>query len=314
MSVIDIIPEREEKPTNTTVYQTIVKPAKIKTVSRESLVNGVIIAIVAVLLLGILATYFVEDLPDVVVDVRELSKQALWVFVGGYAIGELLKIVFINRARNAKEYKEAKEKAETELAKIVSEKKNDKIKEYCEEYADTLYEDNQKLALAGSNISFDTFTSKYMALRKKEILATYPDDGLTKSQLKAIARANAVKKERYNPEFLTSTQGNVVQSVPSGRFNARARNLTNTILSAVFGAISSLFCISFVNEIVFNMSKEILLAAIVKIVVLTLCVALKLIFANSLVFDTEIGRFELQASEAKAYLRWYDGQKQSVNN
>ena len=138
MSELNRIPEREEKPTNTTIYQTVVKPAKNKTVSRESLVNGIIIAIVAVLLLGILATYFVEALPDVVVDVRELSKQALWVFVGGYAIGELLKIVFVNRARNAKEYKEAKEKAETELAKIVSEKKNDKIKEYCEEYADTL--------------------------------------------------------------------------------------------------------------------------------------------------------------------------------
>ena len=306
MSMLDMIPEREEKPANTTVYQTIVKPQRIKNVSREALVNGVLIAIVAVLLLGILATYFVEDLPDVVVDIRKVSKQALWVFIGGYAIGELLKIVFVNRARTSTEYKDAKSEAATALAEIVAQKKSDKINEYCEWYERTLYESNQKLALSGSNISFETFQEKYMALSKKEISAKYPQDALTKAQFKAIKRANKVKMEKYDPEFLLSTQDSLAQRVPSKRFNARERNITNTILSAVFGAVSSLFCISFVSEIIFNMSKEILLSALVKLVVLTLCVALKLIFANSIVFDTEIGRFELQKTEAKAYLRWYD--------
>ena len=56
MSELNRIPEQGEEQTNTTVYQTIVKPARIKAVSKESLVNGILLSIVVILLLSILAT------------------------------------------------------------------------------------------------------------------------------------------------------------------------------------------------------------------------------------------------------------------
>lgn len=287
---------------NVTVIHKTVEPKKI---TKESLVNGVIVAIVVLLLAGILASYFVKNLPDVFVDIADISKQALWVFVGGYAIGELLKIVFINKAHVSEEYVTAKAEAESALKKIVDEGKADKIEAYCAEYAQCLYEENQRLALAGSNVSYETFKSKYVALNKRELVAKYPDENLSKSQLKAIGRANAVKKERYDPEFLMVTGDGAYQNVPSKRYNARARKMTNTIVSAALGAVGSFFGISFAYELVFEFSREILVAALIKIVLLALTVTLKLIFANSLVFDTEIGRFELQKAEANAYLRWY---------
>ncbi len=299
-----------EKKESVVVSQTIVNKTKLpKIISRESLVNGVLLTIVAILLFGILSTYFVEEIPAALLKFRDISKQALWVFVGGYAIGELLKIVFINRAHESVEYKAAKEEAEAKLAEIVEAKKTDRLIEYCHEYEERLFRENRELALAGSNISIEVFENKYVALNSREIRKRYPNDGLSKMQLKAIRGANAVKKERYDPEFLTSTLYAGQQNVPSARYNIKRRNVKNAVSSAITGAIGSLFGVSFANELIFNFTKEILVGAIIKLVMLALVVALKLIFANSLVFDTEIGRFNLQANEAKAYLLWYEKMK-----
>ena len=84
----------------------IIKPPAQKTV------NSILVTIAILLFVGVMSTYFVKEIPNVIVDIRNISSQALWVFIGGYAIGEIFKKVAINRARTTKEYKEAKEATE----------------------------------------------------------------------------------------------------------------------------------------------------------------------------------------------------------
>ncbi len=289
-----------------TVYQTV---KNTMSVSNEAFVNGILLTVAALLLVGILATYFVKDLPDVILDIREISKQALWVFIGGYAIGELLKFVFINRARVGNYYTEIRDDAKKALKKIVEAGKADRIGEYCKWYAQELFSEKRRLVLQSSDISLEAFEEKYVALSKKEILKRYPDCALSKKQFKAIKKANAVEMEIYNPEFLSSALGGNVRTIPSKRYNVKSRNVKNAISSIVFGAVSSLFGVSFANELIFHFSQEIIVAAVIKVILLLLTVALKIVFAQSLVYDTEVGRFKLQEEEAAAYLRWYDETK-----
>lgn len=302
-----------EVPTSGTYPQTEVhyhnhyKVPKNKTaINGEKFINGVILTIASVLFLGILATYFVRDLPSFVLNIREVSLQAVWVIAGSYAIGELLKIVFINRARSSTEYTTAKTDAETELKKI-SGQKNGRVKEYCEHISKEIFDNNRKCILAGSKLTLAVFETKYQALSTKEILQRFPEDNLSKAQLRAIKRANAVKKEIYDTSFLISiADDNNATQVPSKRYNSEKRNRKNSITSLLFSIVAGVFGVTLVKSLIFDFSLAILLEVIIKIIIMLFSIGLKLIFVNSLVFKTEIGRFNLQKTEAQAYMNWYE--------
>lgn len=282
-----------------TVNQTI-KQSKTHT----QVINGILTGLIAVIFIALVSTYFVEQLPDVALDIRNVSSQAVWVFLGSYAIGELFKYIFINRARASKDYKDVKETASKTLQKLNSEVSRERIEEYCEQYADKVFMSIRKNILSRERISYEEYMDKYVSLSKKEILSIYPDCVLSKRQLTAIEKANSVKKPVYSADFLLDCTGRDTLVVPSKMYSTTARNVRNTILSVIFGLLGTVFAVSFASELIFNFSAEVVMAAIIKIVILAVTVALKINFANSLVMDTEISRFNLQAVEAKNCMRF----------
>lgn len=279
---------------------------RLRNVSKESVLNGTILLVVVLLLLGVIATYFVKDLPETIINIRDMSEQALWVFAGIYIIGELLKIVFINRARESLVYKQARAKARTALKRLEDKKYSNRVKEYCKHYEEELFKSKRCIALAKGNITLDTFERKYVALSKREIKKRYPDENLSKAQYNAIAKANAVKREIYAPEFLSSTITTNKQCVPSAQFNAPLRNRINSASALLIGLVSSFAAINFGDGIEFAFSSAIVVSVIVRLVVLVFGIALKIIFATSLVFDTEIPRFELQVIQSNECIAWAD--------
>ena len=291
----------ESSAMQVTVHQTIKQPK-----SHTQVINGILTGLICVIFIALLSTYFVEQLPDVALDIRDISSQAVWVFLGSYAIGELFKYIFINRARASKEYVEVKENAIKTLNNLNGVVSREKIEKYCEQYANNVFETIRKSILSREKISFDEYMAKYVSLSKKEILATNPNCVLSKRQLKAIESANAVKMPVYSADFLVDCTGRDTLVVPSKMYSTTARNVKNTVLSIIFGLLGTVFAVSFASELIFNFSAEIVMAAIIKIVILAVTVALKINFANSLVMDTEVSRFNLQITEANNCIRYYE--------
>ena len=299
MSMLDMIPEREEKP-SVNVFQTIKKKEPPQSI------NGILIALAIILLIGILTTYFVEELPDVVVDLRDISKQALWVFVGGFAIGELFKRVSVNRARNTKEYQEAQKEARTAVKKNAESKKTARAKAYCDDYAEKLYSSEKSRILGDAGVDVKEYEDKYFSLNKREIKRAHPDCTLSKKQFKAIRKANAVKKISYNPDFLRTVERTSRYIAPSELHDVKRRDTWNTVTSAGLGLVGSVFCVSFVQNLIFNFSSAVIFDAVVKVVMILIMIATKTQFGWSLVMDTEMSRLKLQKAEAERFSDWCD--------
>lgn len=272
---------------------------------RKITINAVLWIVAFIILIGIIATYFVEQLPDFVFDLRNVTGQVLFVFLGGFALGELFKVIAMNKAHAREEYVAAKKNAENELDKIKGEMKGG-INEYCLQVADHCYTAARNAILDKAKIPVDVFVERYMTLSKREILTRYPDCGLSKNQFAAIKAANAVKKQIYEPDFLQSVVVEESALVPSKRFNTKRKNLKNTLLSVVFGGIGTLFAVSLAAQLIFAFSPEVLFSAIIKILTIVITVAFKVNFGWNLVMVDEINRFALQAKEAQNYCAWWN--------
>lgn len=281
----------------------------IKKTTTQKAINAILITVACLLFVGVLCTYFVKEIPNVVFDIRNVTYQALWVFIGGYAIGEIFKKVAINRARETKEYKEAKEKAKKAFEENEKNKLNGREKEYCEYYSDSHYEAEIRRVLNGAKINEEIYYEKYFSLSKEEILRNYPDCKLSKIQLKAIAKANNVKKIYYNADFLRLLEPTNKNVSPSELFNVQRKNYINSIMSAITGFLACIFCATFAKELLFSYSPEILFEAVVKTIAILAMVAFKIQFGWSLVMETEINRFKLQTQEAKNYALWCEENK-----
>lgn len=291
--------------TSFNVFQTV-RTEKPKTI------NGILIALACLLFIGVLSTYFVEELPNVVINLRNITKQALWVFIGGFCIGELFKRVAINRAKMTDEYKTALEEAREAVKRNATAKKTARAKEYCDDYANTVYESEKARVLGDAGVSVEDYKTKYFSKNKGEILSIFPDCGLSKKQFKAIKRANAVKKISYNPDFLRTVERTSRNLAPSEIHDEKRRNMINTATSVVFGFIGSIFCVSFIQNLIFNFSVAVIFDAVVKIVMILIMIALKTQFGWSLIMDTVIGRLRLQKAEAERFFDWCDENPKTI--
>lgn len=277
---------------------------------RKFSLNTVLWIVAIIILLGIVATYFVEELPGFVFDLRNISGQVVFVFLGGFALGELFKQIAINKAHDSDEYKGAKKYAEKELDKI-SGTMQEGINAYCSAVAHQRYTVARNAILDKAKIPVDEYERKYITLSKSEILKRYPDCGLSKKQLQAIKAANAVKRQIYEPDFLQSVVVEESELVPSKRFNTRKKNLLNTIYSIGLGAIGTMFAVSLASQLIFAFSPAVLFVAVIKILTIIITIAFKFNFGWNLVMVDEINRLALQAKEAQNYCIWWGKQQQN---
>lgn len=269
----------------------------------ENIINRTLYAIVVLLFVAVVSTYFVKDLPGIVLDIRNKAIDALWLMVCVYAIGELVKHIYSNKARTTEEFLSARKNAKTKILSITPEE-GTRLGEYCTSYEDAIYDAAVTRILKDAGIEKKDFDDKYLSLKTKEIKTRYPSDDLTKEQLKTIKRANAVKRVHYDPSFLKSTMELSESSSPSEMYNAKKEDRRNMISSAFTSALSGLFGVTFAGELIFSFSLVVLFSAIVKITLTLAYTSKKANFGWNLVMRTEISRYELQSTETDNFKNW----------
>lgn len=292
-------------PVQNVTYSPVIKPKKVST---EATMNVVLCIIVAILFAAIIAAYFVEDAGGVLVEIQEMATEALWVIVGTYAIGELCKHIFINKAHTTETYIAKKQDAEKELASLTDEEREKRF-EYCKHYEQTAFETQRDRLLKSANISLEDYENKYQTLNSKELRLRYPNDNLSKKQMKALRHIRKIKPLHYNPDFLNVTVKTNNALSPSEMYDADKENWKDVIISAVFSFFGGAFAVSIASELIFSFSPAALFAALVKTAITLITVAMKARFGWNLVMRTEINRFCLQISEVKNLKRYCEKHK-----
>ncbi len=276
-------------------FNTIIKPNK--RLKSEDIINRALYTVIVLLVLGVLSSFFVQELPGFVLDLRNIAIDALWVMACCFCIGELFKRVFINKARSTEEYGKIKEEAENAL-NTLSSNELDCRAEYCKAYEDEEYNRQLKRCLANIGISEEEYKEKYFSLSRKELKKIY-GESLSKTQLNDLAQINKLKRVNYNPDFFTVSLETKEDCSPSQMFNANKENKRNSFSSAFTSIASGFFCVTFAGGFAFSFSMSALFGAIIKIITIIISASSKATFGWNLVMVTEVNRYKLQISEVK---------------
>lgn len=305
MSVEDILNDipREEEQRNVTEITVIKKAPTQKTV------NTILIVAATFIFIAVIASYFVDL--DVIFDIslQELSAGALWVFIGSFSIASIFKQISINRAKQTIEYIEQKKKTKETLENYAETGDLDCADAYCKAWEEkNLILDRERI-LKPVGIPYKDYLSKYLA---KSWNTLRQCKELSFKQRIAITRANAVKIQEYNPDFLRTTVHTTIKKSPSERFDSDKKNFFHTAKTIVAMLLGGAFACSIANDLVVAFSIGALIEAGIKIAIIVISVAFATSFGWNLITVTEVSRLKLQESEADECCRWGKEQKAKV--
>jgi hypothetical protein len=282
------IDERQERG----VAATYILPQPL---TAESIINKALWTVFAVLLIAVISTFFVEDIPDAIIDARAFAIDGLWLALCGFAIGELLKQIFRNKGRSTEEYRKVKKDADDELTGLTTDELSVR-QDYCKHYEDEEYSRCFERLLVIAGITKDEY-KQYAHLSDAELKKKFPK--LPKAQRAAIVKLNRLKPLFYDPSFFLSAEQGYRRAAPSQLYNADTENKRNTLTSIFLTAISSLCALSFVGTIVFSFSLATLVAAVVKVATILFLGSFKAVFGWNLAMRTEINRYSVIIKECK---------------
>lgn len=274
---------------------TIVKPPK--KIKSGDIINRALYATVVLLLIGIASTFFVKEMPAPVFDISSLAIDALWVIIASYTVGELFKMIFINKARATDEYTKAKEEAKNALNSLTSFELEHRG-EYCKAYSEEMYNRNLKRLLLNIDVSEKEYMEKYHLLSYRELKAKYEQE-LPKRKIRELANINNLKRYDYDPDFFSVTFDTTGNLVPSQMFDEAKENRKNRITTAITSTISGFLSVSYAGRFLFDFSPSVLFMAIVKLTVVIIFASLKANFGWKLTMTTGINKYLLQVREVK---------------
>lgn len=289
-----------EPPMNSAVKNEITVVKKPPT---QKTVNSILITAAAVIFAVVILSYFVEDLNVFAnLTLKEVTSGALWVCIGCFSISEIIKKVAINRAKLTDEYKQAKLKADKDLAHYSDIGALKYADEYCREYERTVLRDSRIRLLAPVGIEYEDYEEKYLAKSILYLHKTYKK--LSLKQLWMIFKANRVKQVCYNPDFLRTTVKMRRNIAPSEAHNAEKKNMQNTITSFITSIGGGIFAFTIARDLVISFTVATMIEAAIKVAVIIMSSAFRASFGWTLITETEVSRLNLQCSESKACVKW----------
>ena len=274
-----------------------------KTTTANGIINKALWAILVLLVVSILTTFFVKDLPNFALDLRSYAVDGLWVTMGCYSIGEVLKRIFRNKGKSTQEYMDVKKEARTALESLTEDELASRA-EYCTWYENEEYERELKRYLANIGVSKEEYEKKYAQLSKAELKLKY-GNMLTKKQINALAQINKLEREEYDPSFFLYTEYVANGRSPSKAFNADKEDRRNTIISLLTSFGSGAFAVTVAGELVLSFSVAVLFSAIVKLTITAMVGSMKANFGWNLSMRTDIGKYNLQVKEVANLKKWY---------
>lgn len=300
MNNLPRMPEAKTPPIVNNVYVTE-KRAKVKD---GGILDIFLTALIVVLMVGIIAAYFVTFNVEVNVDVKEATVNTIWFAVGNFAIGALSKKLLRSKGEKTDRYKEAEKEANDEIKALCDSKYAKYADAYCKDYTTQAIARYREYQLSLVGLSLETFAEKYLGIGLGALTKEWRRKAVSLPQVRAIWRCNHVKMHAYNPNFILSYNAAPTDTQsPSEMYDTRRTNAFNTFKSVVTVLLSA-FGVGFMfSDIILNFSLVVLFTAIIKTIMIGINIGLKASFGWNLA-QMEIKRNKLRASEAKACRAW----------
>ena len=287
------VPNAQSNVTNITV---------IKKEPKQNTINGILIGSAFFILITVILSFFADLNIFTDISLKEFSTSALWVFVGSYSVSSILKQIGINRAKATQEYIEQKETTKQEMQKMAKNGAFIHADEYCRAYELNVMREEREQVLVPVGLTIKMFDEKYKA--KSVFYLIKNNKELSFKQLIAVSKANAVKLEYYNSDFLRRTVYSKRKKSPSAQYDTDSKNFSYDVRSFIMGLLGCAFAVSLTKDLVFSFSIKAVIAALIKLAIIVISGAFAIKFGWNLIMKTELNRLKLQVEEAQACEKW----------
>lgn len=293
------IPQRTESAVTNNYYVTE-KPKK----SPAEVVDFAMVTIFIVLIVAIIATYFVNFNVGTIVSLKKVTWQAFWVWLASYCTGELAKRIFRRKGQKTDEYKQAEDEANAAIKALIESEYSSSAPAYCKFVTENTMDRYRKHQLMIVGISLETFKEKYLGKGKLFLFGKMLKGELSFLQARAINKCNHLKTKSYDPRFITSYNAEDDSSLtPQQWYDTKLAERKDAVRSFVLSAGAAFGVCGIFYDFIVAFSAEAIIAAVVKIIIMATSCALKANFGWNLTI-MEICRNKTKASEAKACMAW----------
>ncbi len=295
---MDKLPEGNAKPEYINAYVSKDRTGKNRGTNNVLLASGILVLVAIVLM------YLTDIAASVSFSWKDFTLNGILVFVGSQCLHSIAKAYSRNRKRDEKDYEEAAKKSKEAIEELVKSEYSARVTEYCNHHTEETTVRIKTAILSPAGLTYKDYTEKYIGKNGKELLNAYPEEKLTKEQLKAIKKCNRVKIKPYDPNFLRESFSDGVSELePSNRYKPKRDYSIETLRNAVQGLFLCLFAVNIGGDIILNWSFATFITCLIKVFCAVMQAVNGFIFGTNNV-QTEINLLLTKSSEAKACLEW----------
>lgn len=295
---MDKLPEGNAKPEYINVYTSKDRTGKNRGTNNVLLASGILVLVAIVLM------YLTDIAASVSFSWKDFTLNGILVFVGSQCLHSIAKAYSRNRKRDEKEYEEAAKKSKEAIEELVKSEYSARVNEYCNHHTEETTARIKTAILSPAGLTYKDYTEKYIGKNGKELLNAYPEEQLTKEQVRAIKKCNRVKIKPYDPNFLRESFSDGVSELePSNRYKPKRDYSIETVRNAVQGLFLCLFAVNIGGDIILNWSFATFITCLIKVFCAVMQAVNGFIFGTNNV-QTEINLLLTKSSEAKACLEW----------
>lgn len=295
---MDKLPEGNAKPEYINAYASKDRTGKNRGTNNVLLASGILVLVAIVLM------YLTDIAASVSFSWKDFTLNGILVFVGSQCLHSIAKAYSRNRKRDEKEYEEAAKKSKEAIEELVKSEYSARVNEYCNHHTEETTVRIKTAILSPAGLTYKDYTEKYIGKNGKELLNAYPEEKLTKEQVRAIKKCNRVKIKPYDPNFLRESFSDGVSELePSNRYKPKRDYSIETLRNAVQGLFLCLFAVNIGGDIILNWSFATFITCLIKVFCAVMQAVNGFIFGTNNV-QTEINLLLTKSSEAKACLEW----------
>lgn len=295
---MDKLPEGNAKPEYINAYVSKDRTGKNRGTNNVLLASGILVLVAIVLM------YLTDIAASVSFSWKDFTLNGILVFVGSQCLHSIAKAYSRNRKRDEKEYEEAAKKSKEAIEELVKSEYSARVNEYCNHHTEETTVRIKTAILSPAGLTYKDYTEKYIGKNGKELLNAYPEEKLTKEQVKAIKKCNRVKIKPYDPNFLRESFSDGVSELePSNRYKPKRDYSIETLRNAVQGLFLCLFAVNIGGDIILNWSFATFITCLIKVFCAVMQAVNGFIFGTNNV-QTEINLLLTKSSEAEACLEW----------
>lgn len=295
---MDKLPEGNAKPEYINAYVSKDWTGKNRGTNNVLLASGILVLVAIVLM------YLTDIAASVSFSWKDFTLNGILVFVGSQCLHSIAKAYSRNRKRDEKEYEEAAKKSKEAIEELVKSEYSARVNEYCNHHTEETTVRIKTAILSPAGLTYKDYTEKYIGKNGKELLNAYPEEKLTKEQVRAIKKCNRVKIKPYDPNFLRESFSDGVSELePSNRYKPKRDYSIETLRNAVQGLFLCLFAVNIGGDIMLNWSFATFITCLIKVFCAVMQAVNGFIFGTNNV-QTEINLLLTKSSEAKACLEW----------